>query len=123
MPFQSTSQSSFSFTSSSSSFSSSSNSHSHSYSSSSSSSRNGSEPQTQRTTYAERTYADDSGTYTERMHQLPGQRPVYESIERPSGHGPARITADNQQQQGQNTNTWRITDVSDEPAAIEEKKN
>ncbi|KAI1437882.1 hypothetical protein GGR50DRAFT_611881 [Xylaria sp. CBS 124048] len=48
---------------------------------SASTSTNGGPPQ--RATFAERSYTDHSGTRTERMHQLPGQQPVYESSEHP----------------------------------------
>jgi len=37
----------------------------------------------QKTAFAERSYTDDSGTVTERVRQLPGQLPVYESSEQP----------------------------------------
>ncbi|KAI1259023.1 hypothetical protein F5Y18DRAFT_433683 [Xylariaceae sp. FL1019] len=77
---------------------------------SSSSSTNGGPPQ--KTTFAERSYTDDSGTVTERMRQLPGQQAVYETTERPSGRqveGPAGAS-----------NSHRITDVTD--ADMDSKK-
>ncbi|KAI0153126.1 hypothetical protein GGR57DRAFT_468988 [Xylariaceae sp. FL1272] len=81
-----------------------SNSQSYSFTSySSSSTTNGGPPQT--TTFAERSCTDESGTVTERMHQLPGQQAVYETSERPSGRqveGSASAS-----------NHRRITDVSD----------
>lgn len=75
---------------------------SYSYSSSSTST-NGGAPQ--RTTYAERSFTDGKGTTTERVHQLPGQQPVYESTgnRRVEGGGSAATTS------SQN----RITDVTD----------
>ncbi|GAP88027.2 hypothetical protein SAMD00023353_3200710 [Rosellinia necatrix] len=85
----------------------SSNSQSFSYSFySSSSSTNGGQPQ--RTVYAERSYTDHTGTQTERMHQLPGQRPVYEFSEQPANRrmGGAGATA-------AVSSRNRITDVSD----------
>ncbi|KAI1188738.1 hypothetical protein F5B17DRAFT_251569 [Nemania serpens] len=78
--------------------------YSSSSSSASSSSRNGGAPQT--TTYAERSFTDNSGTRTERMHQLPGQRPVYEASEQPSGR---RVEGAGAGASSQN----RITDVTD----------
>ncbi|KAI8631678.1 hypothetical protein F5Y19DRAFT_473359 [Xylariaceae sp. FL1651] len=70
---------------------------------SSSTSTNGGPPR--KTTYAERSFTDNSGTFTERMHQLPGQRPVYESTQQPSGRqveGTGIVSVHN-----------RITDVTD----------
>jgi hypothetical protein len=71
---------------------------------SSSTSTNGGPPQ--RTTYAERRLTDDSGTLTERIHQLPGQMPVYESNERPSDH---RVEG----AAGNVSAQYRITDITD----------
>ncbi|KAI0111228.1 hypothetical protein GGR51DRAFT_70809 [Nemania sp. FL0031] len=90
----------------------SSNSQSYSYSYySSSSSSNGGPPQN--TTYAERSYTDNTGTTTERMHQLPGQQPVYESSERPSGR---RVEG-----AGGASSQNRITDVTDADKQYEER--
>ncbi|CAJ2503551.1 Uu.00g109450.m01.CDS01 [Anthostomella pinea] len=74
-----------------------------SYSSFSSSTNNG---QAQRTAYAERSYTDGSGTTTERLSQLPGQAPVHERVEQPSGG--------RRQVQGAQVSTQnRIQDVTD----------
>ncbi|KAI1164853.1 hypothetical protein F5B18DRAFT_613692 [Nemania serpens] len=84
----------------------------YSSSSSSSSSRNGGAPQN--TTYAERSVTDNTGTRTERMHQLPGQRPVYESSKQPSGR---RVEGAGAGAASQN----RITDVTDAEKQYEER--
>ncbi|KAI1361049.1 hypothetical protein F5Y08DRAFT_315702 [Xylaria arbuscula] len=82
----------------------SSNSQSYSYSFySSSTSSNGAPPKT--TAYAERSYTDKDGTTTERMRQLPGQQPVYESSGPAGNH---RV-----QGGGASGNQNRITDVTD----------
>ena len=81
-------------------------SHSQSYSYSyyrSSTSSNGAAPQT--TAYAERSYTDRNGTTTtERVRQLPGQQPVYESS------GPA---GNRRVQGGASSNQNRITEITD----------
>ncbi|KAI0975973.1 hypothetical protein F4678DRAFT_419211 [Xylaria arbuscula] len=90
----------------------SSNSQSFSYSFySSSSSSTGGPPQN--TAYAERSYTDNTGTTTERMHKLPGQTPVYES----SGQaGTRRVEG------GAGAgSTNRITDVTDAEKQYEER--
>ncbi|KAI0872554.1 hypothetical protein GGS24DRAFT_502698 [Hypoxylon argillaceum] len=93
----------------------SSNSQSYSYSFySSSSSTNGGRPQN--TTYAERSITDNSGTTTERVRQLPGQQPVYESTERPSGRH--RVEGTGGAASSQN---HRITDVTDAEKQYEER--
>ncbi|KAI1119856.1 hypothetical protein F5Y10DRAFT_259498 [Nemania abortiva] len=90
----------------------SSNSQSYSYSYySSSTSSNGGPPQN--AAYAERSYTDNTGTTTERMHKLPGQQPVYESSERPAGRrveGASTASSQN-----------RITDVTDADKQYEER--
>ncbi|KAI1748925.1 hypothetical protein F4782DRAFT_515130 [Xylaria castorea] len=80
-----------------------SNSQSFSYSfvSTSTSTTNGGPPR--RTAYAERSFTDNRGTTTERMRQLPGQAPVYESSEQP---GSRRVG-------GASSTQNRITDVTD----------
>ncbi|KAF2965899.1 hypothetical protein GQX73_g7671 [Xylaria multiplex] len=91
----------------------SSNSQSYSYSYySSSSSANGGPPQ--HATFAERSYTDDKGTTTERFHQLPGQRPVYESSGRASN---PRVEGSGAAASSQN----RITDVTDADREYEER--
>lgn len=78
---------------------------------SSSSSTNGGQPQS--TMYAERSYTDNSGTTTERMHQLPGQRPVYESSSSSSPAG-RRLGDGRNGNGGSGAETQnRITDVTD----------
>ncbi|KAI0441118.1 hypothetical protein F4803DRAFT_436778 [Xylaria telfairii] len=77
---------------------------------STSTSTNGGAPQS--TAYAERSVTDDNGTKTERMRQLPGQAPVYETSER------SRVSGGATSQQN------RITDASDakeKEKAYEEK--
>ncbi|KAI2627124.1 hypothetical protein GGS21DRAFT_254406 [Xylaria nigripes] len=67
----------------------------------------------QEAAFAERSYTDRTGTTTERMHQLPGQQPVYES----ESTGSRRVT-------GPATGVEnRITDVSDEQPNKKERKN
>ncbi|KAI1111592.1 hypothetical protein F5Y14DRAFT_453829 [Nemania sp. NC0429] len=106
----------------------SSNSQSYSYSfyssssssSSSSNTRNGGAPRT--TTYAERSYTDNTGTRTERMHQLPGERPVYESEERPSGRRLEGGSAGAGAGAGSGASSQnRITDVTDAEKQYEER--
>ncbi|KAI0465566.1 hypothetical protein F4859DRAFT_376727 [Xylaria cf. heliscus] len=81
----------------------SSNSQSFSYSFvSTSTSTNGGRPQT--AAYAERSITDANGTTTERMRQLPGQAPVYETSER---SGTRRVGG------GASSEQNRITDVTD----------
>ncbi|KAI1735029.1 hypothetical protein F4680DRAFT_318111 [Xylaria scruposa] len=90
-----------------------SNSQSFSYSfvsTSTSTSRNGGAPQT--TAYAERSFRDNSGTTTERMRQLPGQAPVYETSERPG----------NRRVGGASSTQNRITDVTDSNEQSYEEK-
>ncbi|KAI8946088.1 hypothetical protein F4801DRAFT_565813 [Xylaria longipes] len=90
-----------------------SNSQSFSYSFvSTSTSKNGGAPQN--TAYAERSFTDNNGTTTERMRQLPGQAPVYESSEQP---GSRRLGG------GASSTQNRITDVTDanEQQSYEEK--
>ncbi|GAW19649.1 hypothetical protein ANO14919_091380 [Xylariales sp. No.14919] len=85
----------------------SSNSQSYSYSFySSSTSSNGGPPQS--TKYAERSYTDGAGTTTERMRQLPGQQPVYESSDRA---GSRRVEGGGAAASSSSQN--RITDVTD----------
>ncbi|TGJ87452.1 hypothetical protein E0Z10_g1286 [Xylaria hypoxylon] len=80
-------------------------SYSYSYSSSSTStSNNGGPPQS--TTYAERSFTDNTGTTTERVRQLPGQQPVYESSSQGGGR---RVGGGGATTSSQN----RITDVTD----------
>lgn len=67
---------------------------------STSTSANGGAPQS--TAYAERSVTNDRGTTTERMRQLPGQAPVYETSERSHVGGGSATSQQN-----------RITDVSD----------
>ncbi|KAI1827577.1 hypothetical protein F4861DRAFT_326069 [Xylaria intraflava] len=89
----------------------SSNSQSYSYSYySSSTSTNGGPPQ--KTAYAERSYTDNTGTTTERLHQLPGQQPVYESSERPAAR---RVAAPPTSTQN------HIVDVTDADKEYEER--
>ncbi|KAI1287148.1 hypothetical protein F5Y03DRAFT_380575 [Xylaria venustula] len=92
----------------------SSNSQSFSYSFySSSSSSNGGPPQS--TAYAERSYTDNNGTTTERMHKLPGQSPVYES----SGQAGTRRVEGRAGAGSSNSN--RITDVTDADKQYEDR--
>jgi hypothetical protein len=79
---------------------------------SSTTSTNGGPPQ--RTIYAERSYTDDRGTLTERLRQLPGQLPVYESSEKPGGR---RVESASAGASLQN----RITDVTDVDEQYEQR--
>ncbi|KAI0906775.1 hypothetical protein F4823DRAFT_605626 [Ustulina deusta] len=89
----------------------SSNSQSFSYSFfSSSTSSNGGPPQN--TAYAERSFTDNGRTTTERMHQLPGKKPVYESSEQA---GSRRVEGGGAESQN------RITDVTDADRQYQER--
>ncbi|KAI1353989.1 hypothetical protein F5Y01DRAFT_34695 [Xylaria sp. FL0043] len=77
---------------------------------SSSTSSNGGAPQS--TTYAERSYTDENGTRTERLHQLPGQAPVYETSD---SSGNRRVEGGGAGSQN------RITDVTDAEKQYEER--
>ncbi|KAI1343242.1 hypothetical protein F5Y15DRAFT_228442 [Xylariaceae sp. FL0016] len=72
----------------------------------SSTSANGGAPQQH--TYAERSYTDASGTTTERYTQRPGEAPVHETFQQPSGRSLQSGTAPTQN---------RIEDVTDKEAA------
>ncbi|KAI1418931.1 hypothetical protein F5Y12DRAFT_780465 [Xylaria sp. FL1777] len=89
----------------------SSNSQSFSYSYySSSTSSNGGAPE--RTTYAERSVTDSTGTKTESVRKLPGQAPVYESTDQ---GGSRRVEGGGAETQN------RITDVTNADQQYEER--
>ncbi|KAI0401656.1 hypothetical protein F4802DRAFT_418568 [Xylaria palmicola] len=97
----------------------SSNSQSFSYSFySSSTSTNGGPPQS--TTYAERRFTDGAGTTTERVRQLPGQLPVYESSERPGNRRVAGAGAASSSPSSSSSQN-RIEDVTDAEKKYEER--